>query len=112
MERVPLSERETVEAVDGVNLTQLASGEGLSVQHFRIEPGAVVPEHSHPHEQAGWVESGEAVFAVLGEELVVGAGDSYVIPGDEPHSVQVRGDEPLVGVDVFHPPRTNPDWGD
>jgi quercetin dioxygenase-like cupin family protein len=112
MERESLSEHETFEAVEGVHLTQLAGGEGMSVQHFRIEPGAVVPEHEHPHEQAGWVESGEGVFMLGGEELVVGEGDSYLIPGHEPHAVEVRGDEPLVGVDIFHPPRTNPDWGD
>lgn len=110
MERIPLEASEAVEAVEGVHLTQLAAGEGLSVQHFRIEAGATVPEHSHPHEQVGWVESGEAVFLVEGEELVVGSGDSYSIPGGEPHAVAVRGDEPLVGVDVFHPPREAPSW--
>jgi len=112
MDCVPLSERETVEAVDGVHLTQLAAGEGMSVQHFRIEPGAIVPEHSHPHEQAGWVESGVAEFIVDGEEIPVSAGDSYTIPGDEPHAVEVHGDDPLVGVDIFHPPRETPDWSE
>lgn len=112
MERVPLAERTVVEAVEGVHLTQLAVGAEMSVQHFRIDPGAVVPEHSHPHEQAGWVESGEAVFLVGAEEIPVSAGDSYVIPGDEQHAVEVRGDEPLVGVDIFHPPREAPDWGE
>jgi quercetin dioxygenase-like cupin family protein len=112
MERVPLAERETVEAVEGVYLTQLAVGENMSVQHFHIEPGAVVPEHDHHHEQAGWVESGEGVFIVDGEELLVQDGDSYTIPGGEPHAVEVRGDEALVGVDIFHPPREAPDWGE
>lgn len=112
MERVPLAEQTTVEAVEGVHLTQLAAGAEMSVQHFRIEPDAVVPEHSHPHEQAGWVASGEGVFVVDGEEIAVGPGDSYVVPGGEPHSVAGRGDEPLVGVDIFHPPRENPDWGE
>lgn len=112
MERVPLSERETFEVMDGVHLTQLATGEGMSVQHFRIEPGAVVPEHEHAHEQAGWVESGEGVFMIGGEELHVEEGDSYTIPGGEPHAVEVRGDEALVGVDIFHPPREAPDWGE
>lgn len=110
MERVPLVERTAVQAVEGVHLTQLATGAEMSVQHFRIDPGAVVPEHSHPHEQAGWVEAGEAFFLVGSAELPVEAGDSFVIPGDEPHAVEVRGDEPLVGVDIFHPPRESPAW--
>lgn len=110
MKRVPLAAAETVEAVPGVHLTQLATGDGMSVQHFHIESGATVPEHSHPHEQAGWVERGEGVFLVGGEELLVQAGDSYSIPGGESHAVEVRGQEPLVGVDIFHPPRPAPDW--
>ncbi|MFB6073612.1 MAG: cupin domain-containing protein, partial [Haloarculaceae archaeon] len=51
MEEVPHAARETVEAAEGVHLTQLAVGERMSVQHFHIEPGARVPEHDHRHEQ-------------------------------------------------------------
>lgn len=112
MERVPLDGSESVEAVPGVHLTQLAEGQGMSVQHFRIEPGATVPEHSHLHEQAGWVQDGAGVFLVEGEELLVRAGDSYSIPSGQPHAVEVRSDDPLVGVDIFHPPRPAPDWDD
>ena len=43
MEEVPQAATETVEVVDGVHLTQMAAGEPMSVQHFHIEPGAVVP---------------------------------------------------------------------
>ncbi|MFB6150430.1 MAG: cupin domain-containing protein [Haloarculaceae archaeon] len=110
METVPHSARETVEAVDGVHLTQLAVGEEMSLQFFHVEPGAVVPEHSHPHEQVGYITSGSGVFVVDGEEFPVGPGDSYVLPGGEPHSLENRTDEPLDGIDVFAPPRANPDW--
>jgi quercetin dioxygenase-like cupin family protein len=112
MERVPLAETDATEAVAGVHLAQLAAGSETSVQHFRIDPGAVVPEHSHPHEQAGYITAGELTFLVDGEELVVSPGDSYVIPGDEPHGAENRGDVAVEGVDIFSPPRTNPDWGD
>ncbi|AUV82951.1 cupin domain-containing protein [Salinigranum rubrum] len=110
MERVPLSGVEPAEAVDGVHLSQLAAGTEMSVQHFRIDPGARVPEHSHPHEQTGYVTAGELTFLVDGEEVTVSAGDSYAIPGDEPHGAENRGDEPVEGVDIFAPPRVNPDW--
>jgi quercetin dioxygenase-like cupin family protein len=110
MERVPLADVEATEAVDGVHLSQLAAGTEMSVQHFRIEPGATVPEHSHPHEQTGYVTAGTLTFLVDGEECVVEAGDSYAIPGDEPHGAENRGDEPVEGVDIFAPPRVNPDW--
>lgn len=110
MERAALDDVQTTEAVDGVHLAMLAGGERTNVQGFEIEPGAEVPEHSHEHEQAGVVYEGELTFLVDGEETVVGPGESYVIPGAEPHAAENRGDEPVRGVDVFSPPRTDPDW--
>lgn len=112
MERVSYDEQVAVEAVENVHLTQLAAGDRTSIQTFEVEPGALVPEHSHPHEQCGFVFEGTATFLVDGEEIVIGPNDSYVIPGDEPHAVENRGDTPVFGVDVFSPPRANPDWGD
>jgi len=110
METVTLAERETVEAVDGVHLTQLAAGERTSIQHFHVEPGAEIPEHSHRHEQTGYVYAGSLVFEVAGEEFVVGSNESYAIPPDEPHAAENRSDDPVRGIDVFAPPRPNPDW--
>jgi quercetin dioxygenase-like cupin family protein len=110
MERVSPSETDSTEAVDGVHLARLAAGAEMSVQHFRIEPGAVVPEHAHPHEQTGYLTAGTLTFLVDGDEIVVSAGDSYVVPGDEPHAAENRGDVTVEGVDVFAPPRLDPDW--
>ncbi|WP_158055681.1 cupin domain-containing protein [Halorussus halophilus] len=110
MERVPTEAVESTEAVEGVHLSMLAGGEQMNVQHFFIEPGATVPEHSHHHEQAGLITQGTLTFLVDGEEIDVGEGDSYSIPGDEPHAAENRGDVPVKGVDIFSPPRENPDW--
>lgn len=112
MERVGLADRDAVEAVEDVHLTQLATGERTSIQGFEIEPGAFVPEHSHHHEQTGFVYEGELTFLQGGEETVVEAGDSFTIPGDEPHAAENRGTEPVRGVDIFAPPRPNPDWAE
>jgi quercetin dioxygenase-like cupin family protein len=111
MERVPLSDVDPTEAVDGVYLSQLAVGTEMSVQHFRIDSGATVPEHSHPHEQTGYITAGELTFLVDDDEVVVSAGDSYAIAGEEPHGAENRGDVAVEGVDIFAPPRVNPDWG-
>lgn len=113
MERVGLTEREPVEAVEAVHLTQLAVGEETSIQGFEIEPGATVPEHSHHHEQTGFVYEGELTFVLEdGSEVVVGPGDSFTIPGEEPHAAENRGEEPVRGVDVFAPPRPDPAWAE
>ena len=112
MERVGRDDRTTVEAVDRVHLTQLAVGEETSIQGFEIEAGATVPEHSHRHEQTGFVHEGELTFLVDGETIPVSAGESFTIPGGEPHAAENRGDGRVRGVDVFAPPRPDPDWAE
>ncbi|WP_458187026.1 cupin domain-containing protein [Haladaptatus sp. NG-WS-4] len=102
--------RDAVENPDGVHLAQLAAGDRASVQHFRIEPGAGVETHSHEHEQLGFVNEGELVFTVGGEERIVEADDAYVIPADEPHAAENRGDDAVVGIEVFAPARQTPPW--
>jgi quercetin dioxygenase-like cupin family protein len=103
---------ETIEVVDGVHLTQLVAGERMSVQQFHIEPGATIPEHSHRHEQVGYIARGTFAFLVGGTEHVISRGESYTIPGGKSHSAENRADVPVDGIDVFSPPRTNPDWMD
>lgn len=100
------------EAVDGVHLAQLAAGEATSVQHFCIEPGATVPAHDHPHEQAGFIYEGELTFLLEEGETTVAAGESYVLAGEEHHGAENRGDVAVVGVDIFSPPRIDPDWAE
>lgn len=111
MERVSVDDVEPVEAVAGVHLRGLAAGDRTSVQHFVIDPGESVPLHDHPHEQSGFVVRGELTFVDAdGGETVVAAGDSYVVPGGDAHAAENRGTDPVEGVDVFSPPRTDPDW--
>ncbi|WP_458205970.1 cupin domain-containing protein [Haladaptatus sp. NG-SE-30] len=110
MDSIALSDRNAAEATDGVYLTQLAAGEQMSVQHFHIEPGATVPEHSHEHEQTGFVYAGALTFIVDGEESIIEEQDSYAIPGGEPHAAENRTDTPVRGIDVFSPPRLDVPW--
>ncbi|GAB6880530.1 hypothetical protein JCM17823_28040 [Halorubrum gandharaense] len=112
MDVVSSDEGDGVEAVSGVHLKQGAAGEEASIQRFYIEPGAEVPEHDHHHEQVGTVTSGTLTFYVGDEELHVHAGDTFVIPGGEPHSAVNEGDVPVEGFDVFAPARPDPDWGE
>lgn len=107
------ADRELTEAVDGVHLSVLAGGDEMNVQRFEIDPGAIVPEHDHPHEQTGVVLSGTLTFVLAdGTEHEVGPGDTYAISGGEPHAAENRTDEIVEGVDVFSPPRTDPAWQD
>lgn len=87
----------------GVHITTAAC-ERMMLSVVDLEPGAVVTEHQHPHEQVGMVLSGRAVFIIGGEQKTLQAGDLYRIPGNTPHKVVVL-DEPVKALDVFHPIR-------
>ena len=110
MQSMAPADGETVEVADGVHLTQLVVGERTSIQHFHVEPGVAVPRHSHEHEQAGFVVSGTFTALVDGDEHVIHAGESYVIPSGTPHAVENRADVPVGGINVFSPPRIEMSW--
>ncbi len=79
-------------------------GDKIMLSLVEIAANAEVPEHSHPHEQAGMVLEGEFDFTIGGETTRVKKGDTYIIPGGVPHSL-VANDAPSVALDIFSPPR-------
>ena len=67
-------------------------------------PHAVIPPHSHPHEQIGMCLEGEFPFTIGDETRTVKPGDVWVIPGGVEHSVAM-GDMPGLVVEMFSPVR-------
>ena len=66
--------------------------------------GSEVPEHSHPHEQAGLVLSGELQFKIGSEERILKPGEAFIVPPNVVHSgVVAKG--PARVLDIFTPPR-------
>jgi quercetin dioxygenase-like cupin family protein len=76
----------------------------VMITFFDFEPGAVVPEHHHPHQQITWIVSGAMEFDLDGEKRVLRAGDGVLIPPDAPHSAGIL-DEPCRALDAWHPVR-------
>jgi quercetin dioxygenase-like cupin family protein len=87
----------------GVELN-VTAGRGVMLSVVEFQPGGVVPEHSHPHEQMGYLVSGRLEFTVGGLTRVLEPGDLWRIPGGVPHRV-VAVDGPAVALDVFNPIR-------
>ena len=91
----------------GVSLDSLAIGEKSMVTKMNYVKGNFATTHQHPHEQCGYVISGEYRLKVEIPEknidILLQPGDSYAIPGNTPHSFEViEGGEV---VDVFTPQR-------
>jgi quercetin dioxygenase-like cupin family protein len=83
---------------------ETCSAEKLMLSLATLQPGAVVEEHSHPHEQVGVVLEGRAIFIIGGEEKTLGPGDLFRIPGGVRHKV-VALDATVKALDIFYPIR-------
>jgi len=104
---MPLIQRESVtpvEMFDGAVVRRtMTDGERLMLIEGTMETGAIVPEHTHPHEQTGYLVSGRMTFEIGDETRDLKAGDCWMVPSNVPHKVTAL--EPCVFVDVFSPPR-------
>jgi quercetin dioxygenase-like cupin family protein len=78
--------------------------EKMTLSVVEMEPYAVIPEHSHPHEQIGYMVYGEFEFIIGGKSHHVVPGQMWRIPGGVPHKV-IAGDHPVRAIDVFYPIR-------
>jgi quercetin dioxygenase-like cupin family protein len=101
-----LATQAPLEVWDGVH-ARVVAGERCAVAIVELDPDSVVAEHSHEHEQLGFVVSGSVRFRVGSETRDLGPGSTWSIPSNTPHEVHV-GSEGAVVVDVFAPPRA--DW--
>lgn len=87
----------------GVSFDVLAVGHKLMITRMNFKAGEFVPMHSHPNEQAGYVISGKYRITFQDENEILTTGDSYSIPQNIEHSLEViEGGEVI---DVFTPPR-------
>ncbi len=91
------------EKVEGVLYKTLAVSEKMMVTVWYLDKDAVVPHHYHPHEQVGYVVSGEIMIDIDSNSANLKSGDTYAIPGGSSHSVTVVSDSLVI--DVFSPPR-------
>ena len=107
MQKIVVKREDALKRVfKGVSLDSLAVGEKSMVTKMNYVKGNYATTHQHPHEQCGYVISGEYRLIVETEpriDVILTAGDSYAIPGNTPHSFEVlEGGEV---VDVFTPQR-------
>jgi len=97
-------EAQEIEMFEGVSRRTLNHGDQTSIHEIVIAKGGVVPEHTHPHEQTGYLVSGRLRFVMPGLEKELEPGDSWIVPGEMPHEVTALADS--VAIDIFSPART------
>jgi len=87
----------------GVDIYTMA-GETMMISLVEMQPHAIVQEHSHPHEQMGYLLEGEAEFTIGGITKTLRPCEMWRIPGHVKHRV-VAGAQPVRAIDIFHPIR-------
>ena len=100
----PNSDAVPVEMLPGVVRRTLCSADRMTICEFTLDKDAVVPLHTHEHEQAGYVVRGRVIFEIGGETRELRAGDGYLAGSNVSHAVTAL--EPSVAIDIFSPPRT------
>jgi quercetin dioxygenase-like cupin family protein len=83
---------------------KIAAGEKLMFSLVTLAPDAVVPTHSHPHEQMGMMVSGSMEFTIEGVTRSLSGNEMYLVPGGVPHAAKA-GPGGAVALDAFSPPR-------
>jgi quercetin dioxygenase-like cupin family protein len=91
------------QVLPGIKLKTLVYGEKTLFTEFRMERGSLLPDHSHPHEQTGYMVSGKMKLTVAGETFEVEPGDSWCVPGNVKHHAEILADS--VVIEVFSPVR-------
>ncbi|RJX29878.1 MAG: cupin domain-containing protein [Desulfarculus sp.] len=81
----------------------LTHGRRTLLCEFRNQAGHTLREHSHPHEQIGYLVAGKIVFTIGGQRHLAEPGDSWCIKADVPHSAEALEDS--VVIEVFSPVR-------
>jgi quercetin dioxygenase-like cupin family protein len=98
------SQEKPVRTPDGAERRILSYGGKLMLVQFNFDAGVASWSHSHPHEQVGYIVSGELDFVMEGKEPTrLGAGGSYYVPPNVKHNVVTF--QPTVLIDAFSPMR-------
>ena len=93
------------DVIEGVS-RKLVMGDRMMMVMYLFAPNLEWPEEQHEAEQGGYVVKGKVLLRLPGEgkEMVLGPGDSYLIPSMKGHSWKILDQEAIL-LDFFSPPR-------
>ena len=97
------NENDYKDVLEKIQKKTLVYGDRTLMAEFRLEHGADLPRHSHPHEQTGYLVSGEIELSIGDETHQVKPGDSWCIAGGVEHKATALEDS--VAIEVFSPVR-------
>ncbi len=99
---IALSTIEEKEIAKGFH-AKFAHTENMTAAFWRVEAGAELPTHTHPHEQISIVISGKFEMVLGGEKQILDEGMIAIIPSNVEHGGRAITDCEIR--DVFYPVR-------
>lgn len=75
----------------------------MTFVYWDVKKGALLPEHSHPHEQVAHMIKGKFKITVEGKSRVLQPGSVLIIPSNAKHSGKALTNCQII--DVFYPIR-------
>ena len=91
-------------ALPGIKFKTLTHGAKTLFTEFHLKRGAVLPRHSHSHEQTGYLLSGSIRLTIGEHSFEAKPGDCWCIEGGVEHTAIIHEDS--VAIEVFSPVRT------
>jgi len=89
--------------LDGIQFKPLLFGEKMLMTEFLLKKGGMIPVHSHPHDQTGYLVSGKIKLYIENKSFIASPRDSWYIPGNVEHHAEIIEDS--IAVEVFSPVR-------
>ncbi len=90
-------------ALEGIEQKTLVHGDKTLMVEFVLQKDAILPLHSHPHEQIGYLVKGQIRLTIGTAVHEVLPGDSWCIRSGVLHGAEII--EESVAVEVFSPVR-------
>jgi quercetin dioxygenase-like cupin family protein len=87
----------------GIRIKTLVHGERTLMTEFILDRGSLLPEHSHPYEQTGYLVSGRIILRIGNARQEMLPGGSWNIPSGVPHGAEILEDS--VALEIFSPAR-------
>jgi quercetin dioxygenase-like cupin family protein len=97
------SEKRYKEILPGINIKTLCHGEHTLMTEFILTKNSVLPEHSHPYEQTGYLVKGKIKLFLDGNSREITPGESWCIKKDIKHKAEIIEDS--VALEIFSPVR-------
>lgn len=97
------SDEKYIQVLEGIRIKTLVHGESTLMTEFRLSGGSLLPAHSHPYEQTGYLVRGSIMLYIGERGFEMKPGDSWCIPSGAEHRAEIHEDS--AAIEVFSPPR-------